>query len=203
MIHFHHKQNGFSLVETLVAISILLIVITVPMAISSKTAKSSTFATEQIQVFFLAQEGIELAQKARNELQLQNIHNPVGFDDPWSKFKQNSGGIYSACFGPSGCGLEWDFANNGKLKTPVSCSGVNSPCLLRQRPNNSERSWFTHTAAGNTPTPFTRRVYFSIPSGAEEREVMVRSVVTWRTGSLIAEQKVEIETYLFNTYDNN
>ena len=59
MIYLQDKQKGFSLVETLVAISILLIVIVGPMTISMSTAKSSSFASEQVQAFFLAQEGLE------------------------------------------------------------------------------------------------------------------------------------------------
>jgi prepilin-type N-terminal cleavage/methylation domain-containing protein len=54
-----HQQSGFSLVETLVAISLLLIMIVGPMAISAKTAKSTSFASEQVQAFFLAQEGLD------------------------------------------------------------------------------------------------------------------------------------------------
>jgi type II secretory pathway pseudopilin PulG len=63
--------GGFSLVETLVATSILLLVVVGPLAISSRTAKSSTFATEQLTAYLLAQEGLELAEKARGDSILQ------------------------------------------------------------------------------------------------------------------------------------
>ena len=72
MIFYQQKQSGFSLVETLVAISILLIVIVGPMTISMQSAKSSSFASEQVQAFFLAQEGLELAEKARDDLLLRS-----------------------------------------------------------------------------------------------------------------------------------
>jgi len=73
MIFNLNKQAGFSLVETLVSISILLLVIVGPMTITSRTAKSATFASEQVQAFFLAQEGVELAQKARSDLVLRKF----------------------------------------------------------------------------------------------------------------------------------
>lgn len=72
MIHYS-KQSGFSLVETLVAITILLVVIIGPMTISSSAAKSTSFASEQVTAFFLAQEGAELIEKARNDLLLEHF----------------------------------------------------------------------------------------------------------------------------------
>ena len=41
MMFYQNKQSGFSLVETLVAISVLLIVVVGPMTISMRTAKST------------------------------------------------------------------------------------------------------------------------------------------------------------------
>ncbi len=190
MRFYNYKTDrGFSLVETLVAVSIVLIVIVGPMTLSSKTAKSSTFATEQIQAYFLAQEGLELAQKARDQYLLEYFENPVAMPDPWSSFDDD----YTTCSEANGCGLVWG-GTDGVLATPVSCSSDNCKLYL----SSSGRSRYTHTSAGNENTPFTRKIYFS--TTASNREIYVRSEVTWRTGSLIAKQSVVAETYLFNIY---
>ncbi len=194
MMFYQKKESGFSLVETLVAISILLIVITGPMAISMRSAKSSSFSSEQIQAFFLAQEGLELAQKARDELLLRYFNGDI--TNPWGQFT-NTSGTFANCFvtgvSTAGCGLQWS-STAGVLASPVSCSTV-SNCLLYRA--SSGRSWFTHTSLGNESTIFTRRIYFT----QNGNEVRVRSLVTWRTGSVVSEQRVEVETYLYNVYD--
>ncbi len=187
------KQAGFSLVEMLVSISILLLVVTGPMTVTSRTSKSATFATEQVQAFFLAQEGLEIAQKLRDDILLANIASP---GVAWTNFT-NTTGTYTFCYSLTGCGLEW--ALNDTLATPADCS-LTSGCKLRRDTRiNPGRSLYTYTISANSEiTPFSRKIYLT--STVDGRGVRVRSVVSWRTGSLVAEQKVEVETYLYNIY---
>jgi prepilin-type N-terminal cleavage/methylation domain-containing protein len=197
MMYFKNtNQKGFSLVETLVAISILLIVITGPMVISIKSAKSASFATEQVQAFFLAQEGLELAQKGRDDLLLRNFlpnTNSNYYSNPWSRFTDTSNsGFFRHCYTANGCGLAWS-NTAGVLAAPVPCSTIAS-CLLHR--STSGRTQISHTAGG-TPTIFTRRIYFT----ATGDRVQARSLVTWRTGSVVAEQSVSTDTYFYNIYD--
>ncbi len=194
-----NKQKGFSLVETLVAISILLIVITGPMVISIRSAKSASFATEQVQAFFLAQEGLELAQKGRDELLLRSFlptTNANYVNNPWTRFTDTTNsGVFRHCYAGTGCGLAWG-STVGQLATPVACSTL-SNCLLHL--GTSGRARLSHVATGATPTIFTRRIFLT-PLGSGEG-VLARSVVTWRTGSVVAEQSVSTDTYLYNIYD--
>ena len=196
MIFYQQKQSGFSLVETLVAISILLIVIVGPMTISMQSAKSSSFASEQVQAFFLAQEGLELAEKARDDLSLAGA--PFGSSEasPWGKFSTNSG-PYGDCLDKNkGCGLSWDSSNAANLAPVVDCTDPTDCRLYLKNSIQVDRSRFSYDKSNATQTPFTRRIYFT----ADGDVVHVRSLVTWRTGSLVAEQKVEVDTYLYNIY---
>lgn len=210
----HTSQSGFTLVETLVAITILLVVMVGPMTISSQTAKSSSFASEQVTAFFLAQEGVELAQKARDDLLLSyfidtnsdpNVFTPSN-PDPWVDFT-NAGGTYSLCYEAytatqGGCGLEI-LTRNGtvgeNVSPPIDCgTSVQNDCDLWYDPSNV-RSKFTHDSSGATASPYNRRVFFTLVNA---NEVAVRSVVTWQSGNIRNEQRVEVESRLFNLYGN-
>lgn len=139
-------QGGFSLVETLVAITLLLLVIVGPMTIVSSSARSTSFSSEQVTAFFLAQEGAELVQKARDDLQLQN-YGQTG----WNTFT-NTSGTYSACYTTSGCGLTIRTDSTGTLNTPVSCSTL-ANCNLSLQTTGTARSRFVHPTLGELLLP--------------------------------------------------
>jgi prepilin-type N-terminal cleavage/methylation domain-containing protein len=202
MLRQTHRVAGFSLIEMLVAVSVLLLVIVGPMTVTSRTAKSSAFASEQVQAFFLAQEGLELAQKLRDDLLLRSFilptTDPNYVGDPWAQFTDDSnGGAYRFCYG-GGCGLQWDDTTTSVIATPINCSTITN-CRLYYD-TDSDRSKYTYTSLGNEVTPFTRRITLRPVPTASPNSVEVISTVTWRTGSIIAEQSVVAQTYLYNIY---
>lgn len=192
------QQSGFSLVETLVAITILLIVIIGPMSISSSAAKSTSFASEQVTAFFLAQEGAELIEKARNDLLLEHFSgsNP----DPWADFTRTvNPGLYRQCYTANGCNFSINADGTGTLTAPASCSGQDGCKVNLDAENSSLRSRFTPGTTG-TPTLYSRNIRLQIVSA---NEVSVTSVVTWRSGFSRDDQQVTVQTSLFNIYATN
>jgi prepilin-type N-terminal cleavage/methylation domain-containing protein len=205
MIYTHSIHKGFSLVEVLVAISLLLLVMVGPMQILSRSINSTNFATEQVNAWFLAQEGLELAQKGRDDLVILNFKlqiAPPGEATPFATFLAT----YADCFSLAGCGLVIGNGGNAPTST-VSCAPIANCRLFLTSSANTDRASYQHSSAGNTATPFTRVVKMNEtrvggPS-SKVREIKVTSTVTWRTGSLISGQKVEATTYLFNVYDTD
>lgn len=65
-MNYSTKNQGFSLIETFVAITILMVAVLGPMTLFSKVISDSIFARNQITAFYLAQEGLELAIDHRN-----------------------------------------------------------------------------------------------------------------------------------------
>lgn len=183
-----HNQSGFTLVEVLVAISLLLMVIVGPMQILTRANNSTAFATEQQTAWLLAQEGLEMAQLGRDNLLLRWFNGDI--TNPWARFRTD----YTACFQATGCGLS---VSNAGLPTIVSCNPVTN-CQLYLS-TTTDRASYQHVAAGNVRVPYTRVIKMAQVGGAF-REVIATSTVTWRTGSLIAGQKVETATFLFNIY---
>lgn len=190
---------GFSLVETLVAISILLLVVVGPLTISSRTAKSSTYASELLTAQMLAQEGLELADKARNDYVLENYQNVA--NGGWDNFATPASTNFGQCFDSDGCGLAMNDATDDVVVPVVACNpaGSPNPCQLYQSAAPSTRARYSHDSAGAV-SPFTRTVrFYPVPSFPDQ--IRVESIVMWRTGSLVANQIVDLDTYFFNIYD--
>lgn len=193
-------HDGFTLVEVLVAITLLLMVIVGPLQIIARTNNSTAFASEQMTAWFLAQEGLELAQQARDGYLLNYFNNTT--THPWTDFVDPSG-QYGPCFKSTGCGL---FVNNDGSVAVTDC-GVFSCQLFQSTANTpaTRRASYIHVlASGSNPAQSTQSKFTRVVTLKETgsgREVAATSTVTWRTGSLIAGQKVETATFLFNIYD--
>jgi prepilin-type N-terminal cleavage/methylation domain-containing protein len=198
MTYFTTNQNcskGFSLVETLVAIAILLIIIVGPMSIATNSANSTSFANQQVMAYFLAQEGLELAQKGRDDFLLNgfNNNNDEGSNIAWDDF--TTGTVFSDCFGGDVCGLEIEEGPNGDIQV-IDCSNV-TDCRLHLTTATNERSQYTYDSSGEI-TDFTRVV--TMEEISSNKDVLVTSEVSWRTGNQIAVQSTTATTYLYNVY---
>ncbi len=203
------SNSGFSLIETLVAMTVLLLVVVGPMRIIATSARGSNFSSNQVTALFLAQEGIELSRKARDEevLSRYNVNNGV---DPsyWGAFTDTGNtGKYKACFGSAGCDFYYSnifFGNSNGEVNVVDCS-IGGSCKMTYDadPSPEVRSHFVPRAAGRIqaiPTSFTRRVRFmeTVP----DQEVKVVSTVSWFDSTQRQEHQVVLESRLFNIYGN-
>lgn len=72
--------RGFTLIETFVAITILLTAIAGPLTIASKGLSSALLARDQITAFYLAQDAIEYVRYKRDTNALQGIPWLQGLD---------------------------------------------------------------------------------------------------------------------------
>lgn len=201
----HHSQSGFSLVEALVAITILLLVVTGPMKIITQANHSTAYAAEQVNAFFLAQEGLELAEKGRDDVLLQymlhQINSQQGIVNPMTTFQTT----YTRCLNVNGsCGLT--IKADGTSVVVKDCA-LTGGCRL-YIDTTSARSAYVHISTASpavtqTATPYTRTITMT-PTGmnGKVKEIKVTSTVTWRTGSFIANQSVTLVTYLENIYDS-
>lgn len=69
-------KNGFTLVETMVAIFILLLSITGPMAVAQSGLRSAFIARDQVTAFYLAQDAIEYITNIRDKNFIDQFKNP-------------------------------------------------------------------------------------------------------------------------------
>ncbi|MCA9365823.1 prepilin-type N-terminal cleavage/methylation domain-containing protein [Candidatus Kaiserbacteria bacterium] len=197
-----HKDStkdsaGFSLIEVLVAVSVLLLIMVGPMTIIVQSSRSSSFATDQATAYFLAQEGIELAQNIRDGYQLAHIKDPVATPNPWDDFKT----AVNDCTSSGGCSLEMGSGVNPTVAV-ASCSGTN-PCrlYLDDGTGTKERQHFRYddgAFAVNDKTKYKRAITITFSGDQAE----VASTVTWKSEGILAESEVAVKTFLYDIYGN-
>lgn len=200
-------QSGFTLVETLVAITILLMVISTPLAITSNSAKSSSFSSEQVTAFFLAQEGVELVTKGRDDILVYRFSGAPVVPSAWGYFISTTNSPYRLCFTTvnNGAGCDLTINQNGSLQLTNCANNGGAACQLYLNvASGNVRARYNHTVGSNLFTPFTRIITLEqiTDSSGNVNEVKITSKVTWRTGSLRAGQEVVVESRLFNIYGN-
>lgn len=195
-------QGGYSLIEVLIALTILMIAIVAPITIAIKSLESSTYSLEQNTAVFLAQEAISLIEAARNEQALINL-NEGQFDDVdpyWSDWVDT----LDPCLASSGYGCNFGAMNLASFidypSEIFSCTEEGGNCRMYRNPD-----WpnpvYRHTGDnGGIVTPFTRRVFLD---SATDSELVVRVVVEWETEFLNQAQQVSLTTALYNVYGSS
>lgn len=148
------RARGFTLIETLVAISVLLLSLAGPLSIASQALQSAYYARDQITAFYLAQEAVEYVRAARYENYLSGNEWLSGLTDC----------VDSLC--------TVDFPNFSHQACSVTCPKVligNTSGLFNQ--DAGDESIYTRS--------FTIQTIPDIPD-----EVVVSVTVSWRTGVL-------------------
>ncbi len=182
--------RGFTLVEAMVAISILSVAITGPLLIAQKGIASAAYSRDQITASYLAQEAIEYIRNARDT---NNISGA-----PWlDVFDQ-------VCVSPSVCRVDALYTRvreSDGTATPAvqGCTAGTCPKLNL---NKTEGLYGYESTSGWTQTPFTRSVTITpLPIGtpiASANEVAVSVTVSWNPNLFSPVKSFSVKQILFN-----
>lgn len=180
------KQGGYSLVEVLVAITVLLIALVGPLTIAHSGLKRSSFSKEQTQAVFLAQEGIEAIVKIREDNAL-SAASYANLAQVWG----NMTAMAARCpiGGATKCGVAIQESGAVAQGNVYQCSGAN--CAIRYY--DGARVPFRQGAGGGTATDYTRELTMTITNAFAR----VRSEVYW---SAEPADRITLETYIYNIY---
>ncbi len=192
MIYLHSqlKKRGFSLVETLVAISVLLISIVAPLSIASRALQNNLVAQEQYIATTLAQEGIEAVVFLQTQSQLVAIDSG---SDPWLWYAA----LPPACISASGCAMDFrDTDNTPVVVSTLNCAHSSSPCRV-YFDAAAPRAQYSHVSSG-TLTPYSRSIRV-IDAGGATNQVIIESTVTWESPNAASTQQVTFRSALFDT----
>lgn len=173
MLNKQNKQNkGFTLVETLVAISILTMSILGTFTAVQNGLATSSFAKDQVIAFYLIQEAMEHVRNIRDDNGLASLY-ALEFGGSESDWLNGMSSIPSdPCYFGKTCIID------STLKSITSCpSGFGSCPILRQ--NSTSKLYGHSTSAGWVETKFRREVQFEQVT-PEEIAVIVR--LSWNSG---------------------
>ncbi len=156
------KNHGFTLVETLVAISILSLSIAATFTAVQNSIQESNIAKDETTAFYLAQEGMEFIKNLRDE---NALHSISGQSTNW--LASLSSIPADPCYFGKTCVID------SPLKAASSCSGGFGSCpVINQDPATL---LFGYTSSW-TPTNFKREIQFQQIS-ADEISVIIS--ISW------------------------
>ncbi len=166
--------RGFTLLEALVAISMVAVATGAPLYGASRALITANISKDRLTASYLAQEGIEYVRKVRDNSYL------AVYVDPYDKLNQAWTGLatsFTASTIYSNCNTANDYctidtvANNPPQR--YSSKGA-VPVLY----TNAAKQYTQSSAGGNTPTLFKRWIQIEPITGREE--VRVTSTVEWQ-----------------------
>lgn len=189
------SHKGYSLIEVLVAVAILMFSIVGPMTIASKSIQSSQFTKQQTTAFFLAQEGISMTENIRNYFALQAYAGPA---DPWSGWATYA--PFAPCKTATGCNFSLnDIGGEGNF---VTCTANTLPdaCTLYFNAANQSgavQPYHTRAAKGDPRSIYKRTITWKVLNA---NEILVTSKVEWNSILFGGIQNVSLSTSLLNKY---
>jgi len=186
MIGFNIKNNkgstqtcfksGFTLLEALVAISILMVAVTAPITIAQKGLSSASYSKNQMIASYLAQDAIEYIKNIRDQTSMN--HMDVNNRPDW-----NGLSAFSLCLNGNNCQID---TVKGEIRNITDYPNG----ILHQDSNKF------YGFDGTPETNFTRKINIKLPatgSGGNLDEALITVTVNWG-----GENEVVVKTLIYN-----
>lgn len=164
------NNKGFTLIETLVAIMVLMSAIVGPLVIVQQGLKATTVAKDQDTAFYLAQDAVEYIRFVRDTNKLS------GGD--WLTGAGGGGNIrnLTVCKSANGSAQCRVDSMQNQQSTIVSCSGdTGGVCKAIQY--DAANNYFSYTTG--TASLFIRTITITTPVGSNSDEAALAVTVTW------------------------
>lgn len=192
-------KNGFTLIESLVAISLLMIAISGPMTIVQKGLNAAYLSRDQMTAAFLAQDAIEAIKNIRDTLALNNKYMDGVENSVWLSILKDC----ICTIGNNNCDFDnpgYKFCSIDTTKGDLSIDGVvstdpNDKILKINRDNNGK--FVRYDLISGTKSKFTRIINIHQPAG-DKNEAVIQVRVSWMAQG--GEQNVDISNYIYR-YD--
>ena len=187
-----NKKNGFTLLETIVAVSILISAVIGPFTLASQTIRAQSVAKNNLIAANLAQEGLELFRnyRANNILKMLKDANDSGDPPDYSIWLDGT----AECRNPGGCGADMldyiQFPGSPPSDPALPGCGALDGCALYIDADGV----YSHRPTG-TKTNFQRKITVADVT-ADPPEIKVTVLVTWNDA--VGGDQFEVSTHLLN-----
>lgn len=219
LLSYHFKKRkGFSIIEVLIATTLVAGVLLGVFALLGPALKASSISNNMLVASFLAKEGAELVVNVRDTNWWNGYtedscpHNNNGCNR-WDKnldlspggspsFKEQAGIIsYDMAYDPtivSPGGIDYavNFGNFGDIDSFFSfnnAAGWDTRLYL-----DASNDFYTHNPAGNIPTPYRRMVIAEFDNSGGAEKIIVTSIVRWGDDPTDVSKEVRFTNYLYN-----
>lgn len=167
------NNKGFTIVETLVAITILMIAIAGPLTVAFRGLTAAVYAHDQVTASYLAQDAMEYVKNVR--------------DNNWKHGQNWLLGI-SSCTNVNSCAVS---TINDAPYPNVYIGPCSGSCLLYL-----SDAGYSPASSGAKETQFTRKFYITNFDPKRDDEVTATVVVEWKNGTV--SNAVTLSSQLFN-----
>lgn len=169
----NNTSRGFTLVESLIAISIFTTTVLGLLGLIAQGVSDSNQAKKQVAASYLAQEGIEYMRNMRDTYV---VYDSISSQHGWDAYNTKvAGGLYpagtTACGSSNGCYFDRTQPMNGS--NIVSCNSTSCPELL------FDSSTGKYGYASGTGSGFFRKIQ-TVQTGANGTKIL--STVFWTRG---------------------
>ena len=171
------RRDGFTLVETLVAIAILSAAIAGPLVLSIKNIGTANTSQDQLVAFYLGQEVIEYVRNVRDTNLIGKDLNDVSFY--W--LEELDGCINKDCY-------------IDVVKTGDNICEVSSCLNTKLNFDDNEKNY--KYSSGNDG--FTRTVKITNPVGVNADEAQVDITMTWKSRYGKKTKEMKLQDHIFN-----
>lgn len=171
-----NKNRGFTILETMVAVFILVLSITGPMAFASSSLRSAFLARDQITAFFLAQDIIEVVKNSRDENGL--------LEYPW---------LYNIdiCGDP---GQPCTVYIDTTAANPTATECLNGICPVLRLDENGRFNY--DLSVNSSESRFTRTTHIRETVANQEAQVVVE--VEWDSGVRVGNARIIVQENITN-----
>jgi len=174
--------RGFTLIETLVAITVLLVAVVGPLTLATRSLNSALVARDQLTASYLAQDAVEYIRHKRDNNFLRGR--------PWLD------GTVSECVAPKICRVESD---RGRIS---DCAGDPGGVCKNLTYDEVESIYGYKNVNSNDvrSTTFNRTVTLSPSVDNPNNEYTIDVTVSWNTGSFA--HSFTTREYIYNWHGN-
>jgi type II secretory pathway pseudopilin PulG len=192
---YNASSRGFSMIETLVAITMLTLAVTAPLTLAGQGLIAANYAKDQVTAFNLAQEAIELVRFHRDN-QLIAIGRGTSSADWLTNIKDSSSNSSLVQEGSDPVAAPpIPFRVDTVTGEMRSCTSA-CPVLIL----DSATGIYSYlSGSGRANSRFTRTVYVNRrgTTAPQNGDALVKAIVSWQSGGYGTTRTVSIEDELY------